>query len=163
MALRLVVSYLALSISAVFQIKKFAFCSSDSFNLYINHAETNLVIKESFTYSSLWIYSQEASFQLRPSRSSIMQLILLLCGDIETCPGPAIKCSTCLKTIRKNQSKINCLECNSDHHLKCWNHESEVLCQPCMLKNGIEAEQFRPDRDDCYMLPELRDLLAKKA
>ena len=30
-----------------------------------------------------------------------------------------------------------------------------------MLKNGIEAEQLRPDRDDCYVLPELRDLLAR--
>ena len=107
MALRLDVCYLALWIFAVFHVKKFAFCSS--FNLYVNHTETSLVIKASFTYSSLWIYSQETSFQLRPSRSSIIQLILLLCGDIETCPGPGIKCSTCLKTIRKNQARSTAL------------------------------------------------------
>ena len=45
-----------------------------------------------------------------------MQLILLLCGDIDTCPGPTNKRGTCLKSIRKNQSKFipspHMLECN---------------------------------------------------
>ena len=52
MALGLVVYYLVLDIFIVLQIKNFAFCSSNSFNIYARHADTNLIIKESFTYSS---------------------------------------------------------------------------------------------------------------
>ena len=108
MALRVAVCVTTLLLIAVVQIKKCTFCSGDSFNLIANHAGPVYEIQDSYIFSSLWQNRKSSGILLRPTRSAIERLIglLLICGDIESCPGPTIKCSSCAQTIRKNQSRI---------------------------------------------------------
>ena len=73
-------------------------CNSCCYSLYPHEATD---VKESFTLSSIWEYKQEHGLRLRPKNG--LKILLILAGDIELCPGPAIKCSNCLETIRKNQ------------------------------------------------------------
>eukprot|EP00112_Aurelia_sp_Birch-Aquarium-sp1_P015555 Seg346.1 transcript_id=Seg346.1/GoldUCD/mRNA.D3Y31 product="hypothetical protein" protein_id=Seg346.1/GoldUCD/D3Y31 len=168
MAVRAVACFFALVVFATFQVKKFAFCSSDSFNLYLNNTGDNLVIKESFICSSIWINRQEKHFQVRPTRNKsivMVQILILLCGDIETCPGPATKCGSCMKTVRKNQSRICCAGCKLLHHLKCIDNETEALCRSCLSKSfEVEDHTVEPttDNQQQYELPELTELLARK-
>ena len=45
-------------------------------------------MKENFIYSSLFTYKTLKCFDLKCRRKSILLLLILLCGDIETQPGP---------------------------------------------------------------------------
>ena len=47
------------------------------------------------------------------------KILLILVGDIELCPGSAMKCSSCLKTIQKNQMQSKCDTCKKTYHSKC--------------------------------------------
>lgn len=59
--------------------------------------------------------------------------MLLLWGDVETCPGPVIKCCSCLKTVRRSQSRAACTRCGEIIHLKCLNKDiNEDLCMLCL-------------------------------
>ena len=152
---------------ASLQVKKTAFCSSDSFNLYLNNTFDNLVIKETFICSSIWIKEQLKHLLVRPIRNSsaVMVLLIRLCGDIETCPGPAIKCGFCMKVIRKNQSRICCTSCNLLHHIKCVDNVSEALCRSCLSKPfEVEdhTEEARTENENQHELPELTELLERK-
>ena len=105
--------------------------------------------------------------QVRPIRNSsaVMVLLILLCGDIETCPGPAIKCGFCMKAIKKNQSRICCTSCNLLHHIKCVDNESEALCRSCLSKSfEVEdhTEEARTENKHQHELPELTELLERK-
>ena len=66
--------------------------------------------------------------------------MLLLCGDIETCPGPVLKCCSCTKTLRRNQSRVAFSRCNQFLHLKCITKDvNEGLCLFCLfsIDHGI--------------------------
>lgn len=65
--------------------------------------------------TSIWIYKQETSLNVchRPQNAAAL-VLLFLCGDIETCPGPRTICSSCSKLIRKNQSSERCISCERD-------------------------------------------------
>ena len=86
MAVKSVACFLAL-VFPTFQVKKFAFCSSDSFTLYLNNTGDNLVIKESYICVSIWINRQVKLIRVRPTHNKLIvmvQILILLCGDIET-------------------------------------------------------------------------------
>jgi hypothetical protein len=57
-------------------------------------------LQESFMYSLLWNYRNGKGVYICHSRASLLQIIILMCGDIETCPGP-IRCSVCSKSVSK--------------------------------------------------------------
>ena len=44
---------------------------------------------------------------------------MILARDVELCPGPALKCFICSKTVRRNQKSDECSECNRLCHVKC--------------------------------------------
>ena len=83
-SLRVVACYFALFAFIVFYIKKQAFCSST----VLYDMEQSQDLQETFIYSSLWSYRRINGTGLRTSKTSLIQLLLLLSGDIETCPGP---------------------------------------------------------------------------
>ena len=73
------------------------------------------------------------------SRSKCMLwLLLLMCGDIETCPGTASnKCHSCQKTIRINQAFGLCAVCTGKYHLKCLTDQldrnvEKFFCSTCL-------------------------------
>ena len=53
---------------------------------------------------------------------------LVISGDIETNPGPAIRlaCSGCQKTVRKNSYHLECKVCQNLSHIKCINPHANV-------------------------------------
>ena len=168
MAVPYIVLFSALFLFAVFSIKKPSFCSVDSLNLYLNRIEATDNIKESLTYLSLWNYRQEKGLWVRSNHSTLLRLLLLMSEDIESCPGPSIKCMACKKTIRKNQSRIQCERCLNICHLKCFDQEGkeavEHLSPPCLNAN-YEPDPFEQDLsegDTLHELPELRELVSQR-
>eukprot|EP00112_Aurelia_sp_Birch-Aquarium-sp1_P026369 Seg932.4 transcript_id=Seg932.4/GoldUCD/mRNA.D3Y31 product="hypothetical protein" protein_id=Seg932.4/GoldUCD/D3Y31 len=174
MALRVAVYVTTLLLIAVVQIKKCTFCSADSFNLIANHAGPVYEIHDNDIFSSLWQNRKSSGILLRPTKSTVERLIglLLICGDIETCPGPTIKCSSCAKTIRKNKSRIQCSQCNGKFHLKCFiTDDSANTTNSCLFclndtmngthENIADVEPRRPPENQ-RELPELRELLSKR-
>ena len=78
------------------------------------------------------ILEKNFSTQNRENRVKDLSLLLILmCCDIETCPGPN-SCLSCKKTIRRNQSSINCSDCQKKFHLKCFDESDNVgVCSRC--------------------------------
>lgn len=79
------VLYFALII-CIFGIKKRTFVSNDIIGLYFNLDAD--ICKESFVFSSLYAVTERKCRHLHRQRNLIM-LLLLLSGDVETCPGPS--------------------------------------------------------------------------
>ena len=160
-SVRAVLCYVALFAFTVFYVKEQAFCSSDQ--LY--DVEQNHGPKETFIYSSLWSFRRISGTGLRTSRTSLLQLLLLLSGDVETCPGPVARCGLCLKTVRKNQSRMSSTQCNLMFHLKCFGSDHhEDLCGSCLLNNNVRGEPGQDQQDESYRydIPELRELVSKR-
>ena len=68
-------------------VKKPCFIQPDGISITLFTTDVYADIKESFTYGSLFVYrTKNSSFKF--SRKSTLFLLLLVCGDIETCPGP---------------------------------------------------------------------------
>ena len=130
---------------SIFAVKKASFVSTDVIGLCFGYDNYVNTMNESFIYSSLYNYKKkDYGFILRPHRTSVSTMLLLLCGDIETCPGPIMKCNTCTKTIRKNQRSQNCSVCNTKFHEKCLvdkleNGGERFYCTMC---------DMRPDTDE---------------
>lgn len=110
-------------------------------------------LEETFIYSSLWINKETNVFWLRPHRRGLVSLLLLIAGDVESCPGPVPRktCLSCHKTIRKNQRRAICINCNETLHLKCLVEELNVstmglTCQTCLVAKDERREQ--PARED---------------
>ena len=87
-------------------------------------------------------------------------------GDRESCPGPSIKCMACKKTIRKNQSRIQCEDCLNICHLKCFDQEGkeavEHLCPQCLNAN-YDLGPFEQDLSDTlHELTEIRELVSQR-
>ena len=53
---------------------------------------------------------------------------LLLCGDVETNPGPVCKfpCAKCEKPVKSNQKGIQCDGCDRWFHIKCGHLPSDI-------------------------------------
>ena len=114
MAALMYIVKIALIVSVIFSIKKPSLLTSSSV-CYWN----TLDLKDYYFTTSIWSYKQERGISLRPR--SALTILLILAGDIETCPGPCLKCNCCSKTIRKNQAVGCCLICDNKHHMimKC--------------------------------------------
>jgi len=160
-SLRVVVCYFALFTFAIFYIKKQAFCSSNA--LY--DMEQSQDLQETFIYSSLWSYHRINGIGHRTSRTSLIQLLLLLSGDIETCPGLIDRCGSCLKALKKRQSRMVYSQCHLKFHLKCFcSDDSGVICNSCLFNKNTQdgADQDQQEDAQRYVIPELSELLSKK-
>lgn len=73
---------------AALQVKNPAFVTTDSTGLSIEGKEL-LCGRETLILSSLWnTRGGKFSFTVRCTRVGLLVLLLLLCGDVERCPGP---------------------------------------------------------------------------
>ena len=134
----------ALALFVILAVKRPSFTNANS----LCYSETSMDIidcDESFVYSSLWQYSQQNIFLVR--RKYLLNLLLLLSGDIHPCPGPArrICCYSCSKTIRKNQSSGTCLNCKERLHLKCMkdsfrNGTESLYCSICFVQDPVNED-----------------------
>ena len=71
--------------------------------------------------------NQTRALKVKPSL--IMLLLLLLAGDIEQNPGPAVKypCGHCMKPARTDC--VACDTCDTWYHRKCVGMRSEIFCK----------------------------------
>ena len=168
---RIIVAFVFLFSWPIHAVKNRAFCITDTLVSMMNKDDINLNFSESFINSSIWVYHQQRGLRLQPNRNTFIRLLLLLCGDIETCPCPAIKCCSCLKTVRRNQSRARCTRCDGTIHLKCLNRDiNEVLCLSCLYTVDHEdlstpTAQGAADymnANTTYELPELTELQSKR-
>ena len=83
-ALRADVLFGFLIIYLVFYVKKHSFVVLDGVSITVG--KEDLYNVEPFICSSLWVTKRERIYKY--SNKSVIYLLLLLCGDIETCPGP---------------------------------------------------------------------------
>ena len=72
-----------LIIYLVFYVKKPSFLVPDGVSITVG--KEDLYNVESFICSSLWVTKRERNYKY--SNNSVIYLLLLLCGDIATCPG----------------------------------------------------------------------------
>ena len=77
-------------------IKREAFLSPVAFNLDLNAQgavlicnNNNLLVRETFIYSSLWHQTRKYNFRHKNTLNLVM--LLLLSGDIHPCPGPVTR------------------------------------------------------------------------
>ena len=80
-----------------------------------------------------------------PNSDSSFQLTrIAISGDVSPNPGPAPKCSSCDKTVRKNQPSVNCTMCYNMSHTKCTKLETDSawLCSTCNSVNLLSALPF---------------------
>ena len=70
-------------------VYKKSFVSQDGISVTFGKENIATTVK-SCTFSSLWMQKHERSFGYRRSmkRKTTLVLLLLMCGDIESCPGP---------------------------------------------------------------------------
>ena len=91
-----------LNFYASFLIRKPSFQQPDGISLTL-YIEDKCRYNESFTYSSLFTY-RGVYPNLRVSRKSYISILLLMCGDIKTCPGPETH------RILPEAEKLTCLK-----------------------------------------------------
>ena len=65
-------------------VKNQSFITSSGIHIDTEYEVNNV---ENFIYSSLWNYRIRLPF-IRLSRKSLLAILILACGDIESCPGP---------------------------------------------------------------------------
>ena len=52
--------------------------------------------------------------------------LLLLCGDIETNPGPVVTCPICKSNVQEYQHAVLCDRCDYWHHIQCVEMSDEM-------------------------------------
>ena len=145
---------------SIFAIRKFCFVSSDSLEVCLRYKKHIDLVNwnETFIFSSVWNQRNTYGLFVRPFKANVLHILLLVCGDIERCPGPPpIKCHSCIKAIRKNQTRLICCLCKNVFHAECVhaNFNLSSRCSRCKfvpqgndLSNNIERS-----------VPELGNLL----
>ena len=71
-------------ICVAFYVKRPSFVVPDGVSITVG--KEDLYNVESFICSSLWASKRERNYKY--THKSVVYLLLLLCGDIEICPGP---------------------------------------------------------------------------
>ena len=96
---------LALTIFVTLNVKNSSAVSDCSFNFARNHDEANN-LRDSRIYATLWTLKQVGGLYVgqHPNRHMVLRIILILAGNIKTCPGPLSKCNICNKTFHRNHS-----------------------------------------------------------
>ena len=69
-----------------FYVKKSVFITEDGISVTFNLPRC--FERESFYYSSLFVYANKSTLCVIPSSKTLILLLLLNCGDIESCPRP---------------------------------------------------------------------------
>ncbi|CAB3999557.1 Hypothetical predicted protein, partial [Paramuricea clavata] len=146
----------ALVIITIFTVNKAQFISSDCIGIMMNDSAEVVSTNETHTYSSLWNIRAYFSISCRKQRVKAMIFLLLLCGDIETCPGPS-NCCNCQKIIRSNQSNISCND---------YKGNPICVCSECyesnMASSGNNNQLGEGMSDDPPALEELLNLVSSK-
>ena len=122
MAAKFVAPMLLIFFLALFGIRNQSFKSYDVLSTAFDIDENrDKILEETYIYSSVWIYSKHGRMVVKPTGGYFRVLLLLICGDVEICPGPrtSTKCRLCLKTVRRNQENVCCVNCKESFHLKC--------------------------------------------
>ena len=70
-----------------FKVFRPQFIKPDGISITLHRKDIFETSKESFIFSSLFVYRVRKPF-LRYRRKSLLLVMLLICGDIESCPGP---------------------------------------------------------------------------
>ena len=136
----------ALVILIFSSVKKQFFASSNSI-CYSFTGEEAKDICNARIISLLWIYKQDRGITVRRNSHSGLNFLLISAGDVELCPGPALKCFICSKTVIRNQRSDACSECNRLCHIKCL-VDSHVpgcemlFCSTCALQTQSTAEPY---------------------
>ena len=134
----------ALVILIFSSLKKQSFASSNSI-CYSFTGEEAKDICNARIISSLWTYKQEKGITIRRNSHSGLNILLILAGDVELCPGPALKCFICSKTVRRNQRSDACSECNRLCHVKYlvdtdMSGCKVLFCSTCALSTQSTTE-----------------------
>ena len=84
----------------------------------------------------------------------------------ETCAGQTVKCGSCTKAVKRNQSRASCSLCLKIFDLRCYGSDvGESLCNSCYLSNNsgqVNFDQMRREDFEQYDIPELREFSSKK-
>ena len=92
----------------IFYRRRSEFSSSNSV-CYSFKLEEIEDVENTHIYSSLWQYNMDYGIKLR-SKAAV-QLLLILSGDIELCPGPNTRCETSFENITKVRG-LKCFHLN---------------------------------------------------
>lgn len=132
------------------------FLSSDSVGLTITGVELSFE-RETFASTSLWVHKGgKFTFSVRSSKRSLINLLILMCADVQPCPGPLAKqlsCSACLKTIRKNQARMQRSSCLGVLNMKCFGDEEHGVHFPKLCALPASEPISLIGSDDEYVLP----------
>ena len=80
--------FILLAVILIFQVKKPSFVTDDSFDIILGVTDT-VLRRESFIYSSIWLYSSmKINIALKRSFKLYLFLLILMSGDVEQLPGP---------------------------------------------------------------------------
>ena len=101
-----------------FAVLKRTFVSFDPLEVCLKSAHCCVVINWNETFF-------HRSGTIRPTWKNILHVLLLICSDMESCPG--------LKVVRKNQAKLICQVCQDVFHEKCVHVD---LSSCCLTPNG---------------------------
>ncbi|CAB3991987.1 Hypothetical predicted protein [Paramuricea clavata] len=151
---------------ASLRVKKCAFLSPDSVGLSITGNEVSFDI-ETHILSSLWqAKGGKFNFRVCSSNRSLINLLILMCGDIHSCLGPSpmaqcLSCPACLRKIRNNQSRMKCISCEMFFHMKCFGEEADRV-RTCKLCQTPVLDSTDPRIDNCSILNELKDIVESR-
>ena len=79
-------------------IKRLSFASANSV-CYSFNGEHVQDIQSGRRRASIWAYKQQTKLDMGCRPHAVLTMLLLLCGDVETCPGPRVTCCSCNKLI----------------------------------------------------------------
>ena len=82
---------LCLLVYMSFSVFKPCYLKSDGWSLTLRVPQTYEVTEETFFVNSLAVNRKKFHYYIKPTSKSLFMLLLILCGDIETCPGPSLR------------------------------------------------------------------------
>ena len=127
---------------AALHVKNPAFVTSDTIGLSIEGKELGSN-KDSLIVSSLWnSRGGKFTFRVRSSRRNLFALLILMCGDVEPCPGP-INQQDCRRSIPELDSLLQ----------KTWVKDIASKRQRFVCKHGLHFGDLRKFSWHRYLRP----------
>ena len=88
---------------------------------------------------------------------------VLLANDVNLNPGSvagSLVCPWCIKVIRKNQARLQCVLCEVKYHLKCLgaDYDQNGCCHLCSVQPG-DLSSDSPSHDEMFLPSKLRELV----
>ena len=114
------------------------------------------------TISLLWVFQQDKRIFLGQRMYSAIIILLLLAGDVETCPGSGCKCY-CGKNIKLEHSTGICIACTEKCHIRCLVNKLQyggerLFCRRCVL-NTLPQKKDNDAETAVVVYKELCDFL----